>query len=82
MMTQREFKQAVILANEGLQDMSDCDREEAYIATAGCAYEKRVCTLEQVACLINYQTMQMNGSRDAIALQELYDIRHNLVIIG
>jgi len=79
-MTRKEFSTALQIADRH-DELTTDESTQAAIATMGCAYEQKIVTINQVAWLINYQTMQMNGTRDAQALQELYEMKHNLIII-
>lgn len=79
-MNRKEFSQALKIADQHIE-MSQNESDQAAIATFGCAYDKKVCALNQVAWLINYQTMQMNGTRDSEALSDLYGCACNLILI-
>jgi hypothetical protein len=76
-MNSQQFKSCFVLA-ETMPTMPEPESTQAAIATAGCAYEDKVATKRQVAWLINYQSMMMNGYRDAVELAEtrLYCLKH------
>lgn len=81
-MTMKQFRQAYQMA-EDLKDTETSTDElnQALQATAGCAYEKRHCTMKQYAIHLNYQTMQFNGIRSTDAINNEIHIMNNIIII-
>ena len=81
-MTMKQFRQSYQMA-ESLKDTETSTDEinHALQATAGCAYEKRHCTMKQYAIHLNYQTMQMNGIRSTDATNDEILIKNNIIII-
>jgi hypothetical protein len=80
-MNNQQFKLCFAIA-ETMPTMPEAEATQAAIATAGCAYENRIATKRQVAWLINYQTMMMNGYRDMEELDEtrLYCLAHIILL--
>ena len=81
-MTMKQFRQAYQMAEElkGKETSTD-EMNQALQATAGCAYEKRHCTMKQYAIHLNYQTIQLNGTRSTDAINDEILIKNNIIII-
>ncbi len=71
-MKEVEFKKVYKMAENRDYPNTDAFMEQAMNALAGCAYEKKICTMAQAAYVFNYQTMMMNGERDQQAVEETY----------
>jgi len=82
-MTRKEFQECYKLADE-LSKTGDYSVEEASqasIALMGYAYEKKICTRKQYAIVFNWQTMMLNGLRDASQVEEEFEMKKNITLI-
>lgn len=81
-MTMKQFRQAYQMAEELKNYETNTDElNQALQATAGCAYEKKCCTMKQYAIHLNYQTMQLNGIRSTDEVNNEIHIMDNIIII-
>lgn len=80
-MQKREFKQAVEIA--GSTESLAAEETSLFNGFGLRDFQPVHCTIRQVAWLIRYQAMQMNGAWDAVALNDVAVFgKKKFIIIG
>jgi hypothetical protein len=81
-MTARDFNRAFKLA-ETHPELSKAERDEAFNTLLGFALGRKFATILQIAYVINYQTVMMNGARDMAELVETrLALIRNVTLLG
>lgn len=81
-MTTQQLSQAMKLAMDAKEYLAD-QHIHQFDGFALRGFEPIYCTLKQLAALVRWQAVQLNGAVDAAALQEVaYHGRNKFVVVG
>lgn len=78
-MTKLQFDQCTQMAQKGITNHSNLDIFHGFALKS---FKQIVCTYKDMAALIQWQTIQLNGNIDTENLNQIFQNRRKFIIVG